>query len=42
MSNQAACDLGVEFKGLDGIKEYVKLIHELQNKCGGDRHVENW
>ena len=42
MSNQAARDLGVEFKGLDGIREYVKLVHELQNKYGGERHVENW
>jgi len=42
MSNQAALDLGVEFKGLEGIKEYIKRIHELQKTFGGERHVENW
>lgn len=42
MSNQAARDLGVELKGLEGIKEYIKLIHEMQNKYGGDRNIENW
>ena len=42
MSNQAALDLGVEFKGLEGIKEYVKRIHELQKTFGGERNVENW
>ena len=42
MSNQAAHDLGIEFKGLEGIKEYVKHIHELQKTFGGERHIENW
>ncbi|SVD84584.1 uncharacterized protein METZ01_LOCUS437438, partial [marine metagenome] len=42
MSNKAACDLGIEFKGLEGIKEYVKHIHELQKTFGGERHIENW
>ena len=42
MSNQAACSLGVEFKGLEGIKEYIKRIHELQKTFGGERHIENW
>ena len=42
MSNQAAHDLGIEFKGLEGIKEYIKHIHELQKTFGGERHIENW
>ena len=42
MSNQAARDLGIEFKGLEGIKEYIKHIHELQKTFGGERHIENW
>ena len=42
MSNQAVRDLGVEFKGLEGIKEYIKRIHELQKTFGGERHIENW
>ncbi|MEE9258905.1 MAG: NAD(P)-dependent oxidoreductase [Nitrospinaceae bacterium] len=42
MSNQAAKDLGVEFKGREGIKEYIKLVHDLQVKFGGDRQVQNW
>ncbi len=42
MSNQAAKDLGVEFKGKEGIVEYIKLIHDLQMKYGGERSVENW
>ena len=42
MSNQAAHDLGIEVKGLEGIKEYVKHIHELQKTFGGERHIENW
>jgi len=42
MSNQAAIDLGVEFKGREGIKEYIKLVHKLQTEYGGDRNVQNW
>jgi len=42
MSNQAASDLGVEFKGKEGIKEYIKLVHKLQTEYGGERNVENW
>jgi nucleoside-diphosphate-sugar epimerase len=42
MSNQAAIDLGVEFSGREGIKEYVKLVHKLQTEYGGDRNVQNW
>jgi nucleoside-diphosphate-sugar epimerase len=42
MSNQAAIDLGVEFGGREGIKEYIKLVHKLQTEYGGDRNVQNW
>ena len=42
MSNSAACTLGVEFKGLDGIKDYIKLIHQLQNQYGGERLIQKW
>lgn len=42
MSSQAAKDLGVEFAGKEGIKEYIKLIYDLQSKYGGDRNVQNW
>ena len=42
MSNQAAKDIGVEFKGEEGIKEYVKLIHKLQGQYGGERNIQNW
>ncbi|PIQ95507.1 MAG: NAD-dependent dehydratase, partial [Nitrospinae bacterium CG11_big_fil_rev_8_21_14_0_20_56_8] len=35
MSNEAARQLGVEFRGMDGIKEYIKLVYELQTKYGG-------
>ncbi len=42
MSNQAAKDLGVEFKGKEGIIEYIKLIHDMQMKYGGERAMENW
>lgn len=42
MSNQAAKDLGVEFKGEEGIKEYIKLVHELQMKYGGERIIDQW
>ncbi len=42
MSNQAAKDLGVEFKGKEGITEYIKLLHDLQMKYGGERSIENW
>jgi nucleoside-diphosphate-sugar epimerase len=42
MSNQAAKDLGVEFKGQAGIVEYIKLLHKLQTEYGGERSVQNW
>ena len=42
MSNQAARDLGVEFKGKEGITEYIKLLHKLQTEYGGERSVQNW
>jgi len=42
MSNQAAKDIGVEFKGEEGIKEYIKLIHKLQGEYGGERNIQNW
>ena len=42
MSNQAARDLGVEFKGREGIVEYIRLLHELQTKYGGERAITNW
>ena len=42
MSNQAARDIGVEFKGREGIVEYVRLLHELQTKYGGERAITNW
>ncbi len=42
MSSDAAKELGVEFKGLDGIKEYIKLIHQLQVQYGGERSVDSW
>ncbi|MFQ5450889.1 MAG: NAD-dependent epimerase/dehydratase family protein [Nitrospinaceae bacterium] len=42
MSNQAAKELGVEFKGKEGIKEYIKLVYDLQTKYGGERAIENW
>lgn len=42
MSNQAAKDLGVEFKGQEGIVEYIKLLHKLQTEYGGERSVQNW
>ncbi len=42
MSSEAAKELGVEFKGLEGIKEYIKLIHQLQVQYGGERSVDNW
>lgn len=42
MSNQAAAKLGVEFKGREGIKEYIRTVHDLQVKFGGDRKVEGW
>ena len=42
MSNQAAKDLGVEFKGQEGIIEYIKLIHDLQMKYGGERALDSW
>jgi nucleoside-diphosphate-sugar epimerase len=42
MTNQAAKDLGVEFKGQEGIVEYIKLLHKLQTEYGGERSVQNW
>lgn len=42
MSNQAARDLGVEFPGKDGIREYIKLVHKLQTTYGGERLVDKW
>ncbi|GJL78942.1 MAG: hypothetical protein NPINA01_19310 [Nitrospinaceae bacterium] len=42
MSNEAAKSLGIEFKGQEGIKEYVKLLFELQSKYGGERSIQNW
>jgi len=42
MSNQAALDLGVEFKGKEGIVEYIKLLYDLQTKYGGERAITNW
>ena len=42
MSNQAAKDIGVEFKGEEAIKEYIKLIHKLQGQYGGERNIQNW
>lgn len=42
MSNQAAKDLGVEFKGQEGIVDYIKLLHKLQTEYGGERSVQNW
>ncbi len=42
MSNQAARELGVTFKGREGIVEYIKLLHDLQMKYGGERIIENW
>lgn len=42
MSNQAARELGVEFKGKEGITEYIKLIHKLQVTYGGERLLDKW
>jgi len=42
MSNQAAKDLGVEFKGQEAIIDYIKLLHKLQTEYGGERSVQNW
>ena len=42
MSNQAAKDLGVEFQGVEGVKEYIKLVHKLQTTFGGERLVDKW
>ena len=42
MSNQAAKDIGVEFKGEEAIKEYIKVIHKLQGQYGGERNIQNW
>ena len=42
MSNQSAKDIGVEFKGEEAIKEYIKVIHKLQGQYGGERNIQNW
>ena len=42
MPNKAATDLGVEFKGKEGIIEYIKLIHQLQSEYGGERKLDQW
>ncbi len=42
MSNKAALELGVEFKGEEGIKEYIKLVHRLQMEYGGERQITAW
>ncbi len=42
MSNEAAKALGVEFKGKEGIVEYIKLLHDLQSKYGGERSIQAW
>ena len=42
MSNEAAKALGVEFKGKEGIVEYLKLLHDLQSKYGGERSIQTW
>ncbi len=42
MSNQAARELGVEFEGLDGVKAYIKQVHQLQMEYGGERQTQNW
>ena len=42
MSNEAAKALGVEFKGEEGIKEYIKLLFKLQSTYGGERSIQNW
>ena len=42
MPNNAAVELGVEFKGQEGIVEYIKLIHDLQTKYGGERQLDQW
>lgn len=42
LSNAAACKLGVQFKGLEGIKDYIKLIHQLQTQYGGERRIQKW
>ena len=42
MSNAAARKLGVEFKGLEGIKNYIKLVYQLQTQYGGERQIQKW
>ncbi len=42
MSNQAAKDLGVEFRGRDGVIEYLKFLHRLQVTYGGERQIDKW
>jgi nucleoside-diphosphate-sugar epimerase len=42
MDNTAAKNLGVEFRGKEGIKDYVKLVHKLQLEYGGERKIEQW
>ena len=42
MDNGAAKKLGVEFEGKEGIKNYIKLVHELQTQYGGERQISQW
>jgi nucleoside-diphosphate-sugar epimerase len=42
MSNEMAKSMGVEFQGTEGIVEYIKLVHDLQTKYGGERSIETW
>jgi nucleoside-diphosphate-sugar epimerase len=42
MSNQLAKNMGVEFQGTEGIVKYIKLVHDLQTKYGGERSIETW
>lgn len=42
MSNAVARKLGVEFKGIEGIKDYIKLVHQLQSQYGGEREIQKW
>ena len=39
---EAAKEIGVEFRGEESIKEYIKLIHKLQGEYGGERNIQNW
>jgi len=42
MDNRAARDLGVDFPGKEGIRNYVKLVHQLQIQYGGERQISQW